>query len=72
MPTEIDNLLSPWPNLEYFPACEKGMRLVKAFLDAAGECVNTLGRRRTSSSRAALLIALNAMERHGDGCGKCK
>jgi hypothetical protein len=71
MPIETSNLLSVWSNLEDIPACDKGMRFVKAFLEAAGECVNTLGARRTSGSRAALLSALNAMEQHGDRCEKC-
>jgi hypothetical protein len=58
-------------DLENIPACDEGMTLAHKFLDAAGECVNTLGRGRTSGSRAALLSALNAMEMHGDRCGKC-
>jgi hypothetical protein len=71
MPIETDNLLSLWPNLEDIPACDEGMRLATAFLEAAGECVNRLGTGRTSGTRAALLIALHAMDRHGDGCEKC-
>jgi hypothetical protein len=71
MPIETDNLLSLWPNLEDIPACDEGMRLAKAFLEAAGDCVDTLGRGRTISSRSALLSALNAMEMHGDRCEKC-
>jgi hypothetical protein len=66
-----DTLFSQWPNLEGIPACHEGMRLTHTFLEAAGECVNRLGIGRTSGTRAALLIALHAMERHGDECPKC-
>jgi hypothetical protein len=33
------------------PACDEGMELARRFLEAAGECVSTLGHGRTSSSR---------------------
>jgi hypothetical protein len=71
MPIEADTLLSLWPNLENIRACDVGMNLAQTFLEAAGECVNTLGWGRTSSSRAALLSAYNAMVAHGDRCEKC-
>jgi hypothetical protein len=51
--------------------CDVGMQYASTFLEAASECVNTLGRGRTSSSRAALLTAYNAMVEHADGCEKC-
>ena len=65
-----NELLALW-NLESIPACDEGMELAKAFLEAAGECVNTLGRGRTSGTRAALLTAYNWMEAHGNRCDKC-
>jgi hypothetical protein len=68
---ENDQLLTAWPNLEHMPACDEGMRLVHTFLMAAGDCVNRLGIGRTSGTRSGLLSALNAMEKHGDGCQKC-
>jgi hypothetical protein len=71
MSIQTDNLLYLWPNLEDIPACDEGMRLAKAFLEAAGECVNTLGRNRTSSNRSALLATYNWMEAHGNRCDKC-
>jgi hypothetical protein len=70
MPIAHDQLLSLW-DLENIPACDEGMRLAQAFLEAAGECVNTLGRGRTSGTRAALLTAYNWMEAHGNRCEKC-
>jgi hypothetical protein len=33
---ETDTLLSLWPNLENIPACDEGMRLAQAFLEAVG------------------------------------
>jgi hypothetical protein len=71
MPIENDTLQSLWPNLEDVPVCDEGMNLAKAFLEAAGECVNSLGKARTSSSRADLLWTYNAMVLHSDGCQKC-
>ena len=71
MPIENGTLLSLWPNLEDIPACDEGMKLAQAFLEAAGECVNRLGIGRTSGTRAALLTALRAMEQHSDGGDKC-
>lgn len=71
MPIRYDNLLSLWPNLEEMPACDDGVKLAQAFLEAAGECVNTLGRGRTSGSRSNLLAAYNWMVAHGDRCEKC-
>jgi len=59
-------------DLESIPVCDDGMTLVHQFLDSASECVNTLGRGRTSSSRAALLVAYNAMVEHSDWCEKCR
>jgi hypothetical protein len=70
MTVTIDRNELLW-KLENIPTCSDGMEIVKAFLEAAGECVNRLGIGRTSSTRAALLTALNAMERHGDGCERC-
>jgi hypothetical protein len=66
-----ENLLSLWPNLESRPICDEGMMLAQTFLEAAGECVNTLGRGRTTTSRGGLLSAYNAMVAHGDRCEKC-
>jgi hypothetical protein len=71
MSIETNNLLSVWANLEDIPACHEGMRLAKAFLETAGECVNTLGRGRTSGTRATLLAPYNRMEEHGNRCDKC-
>jgi hypothetical protein len=71
MPIENDNLLALWPNLESIPACDEGTRLAKAFLEAAGECVNNMGRGRTSTTRSNLLAAYNWMIAHGDRCDKC-
>jgi hypothetical protein len=70
MPIQNDTLLSLW-DIENMPACEEGMEFVRRFLEAAGECVTTLGRARTSSSRANLLWAYNAMVLHSDGCQNC-
>jgi hypothetical protein len=52
-------------------ACDEGMMLAHRFLEAADECANTLGKVRTSSSRAVLLMAYNAMVIHADECEKC-
>ena len=71
MSMENETLLSLWPNLEGIPVCNEGMMLARAFLEAAGECVNSLGRNRTSSSRADLLWKYNAMVLHSDRCQKC-
>jgi len=71
MPIENDTLMPQWANLDAIPACEEGRKLAQTFLEAAGECVNTLGSGRTSSSRAALLTAYNQMVAHGDKCQKC-
>jgi hypothetical protein len=71
MPIANDNLIYQWPNLEHIPACDEGMKLAQAFLEAASECVNTLGKERTSGSRAALLSTLNAMVQHSDRCERC-
>jgi hypothetical protein len=65
------NHLSQGPIVENIPACDKAMRFAQTFLEAASECVNTLGKCRTSSSRATLLSAYNAMVMHGDECEKC-
>ena len=70
MPVNNDALLSLW-DIQNMPACNQGMELVRRFLEAAGECVNTLGRGRTSSSRADLLWTYNAMVNHSDHCDKC-
>jgi hypothetical protein len=64
-------LLSSWPNLEKWPECDEGIELTRSFLKAARECVNTLGKRRTSGSRAELLWTYNAMVQHSDTCKKC-
>ena len=71
MPVANENLLSQWPILENIPVCNEGMQFAHTFLRAAGECVNSLGKGRTSSSRATLLSAYNAMVMHGDRCEKC-
>jgi hypothetical protein len=71
MPVENDQLLSHWPYLEKPPVCDDGVKLAETFLIAASECVNRLGIGRTVGTRAALLTALNAMEKHGDRCDKC-
>jgi hypothetical protein len=71
MTIETGTLLSLWPNLEDIPACNEGMKLARVFLEAAGVCVNTLGRGRTSGTRAALLTSYNWMEAHGNRCEKC-
>jgi hypothetical protein len=71
MPIEVDTLVSLRPNLEGMPACDEGMKLARAFLDAAGECVSSMGRGRTSGSRSALLTTYNWMVAHGDKCEKC-
>jgi hypothetical protein len=70
VPVNNDALLSLW-DIENMPACNQGMELARRFLEAAGECVNTLGRGRTSSSRADLLWTYNAMVNHSDRCDKC-
>jgi hypothetical protein len=70
MPITNDALLLLW-DLENMPACDEGMELARRFLGAAGECVNTLGRGRTSSGRADLLWTYNAMVMHSDRCEKC-
>jgi hypothetical protein len=71
MPAAMTNTLSQWPILEDLPGCDKGIKLAQTFLGAAGECVNTLGKGRTSSSRSTLLSAYNAMVMHSDTCEKC-
>jgi hypothetical protein len=70
MPINHDNLLSLW-NLEDMPACHEGMMLAQTFLEASGECVSNLGHGRTSSTRAGLLSAYNAMVKHSDTCEIC-
>jgi hypothetical protein len=70
MPVQSDALLSLW-DMENMPACDEGMELARRFLEAAGECVSTLGRVRTSSSRNDLLWTYNAMVNHSDRCEKC-
>jgi hypothetical protein len=42
MPIQNDALLSLW-DIENMPACDEGMELARRFLEAAGECVSTLG-----------------------------
>jgi hypothetical protein len=54
-----------------YPACDEGMELARRFLEAAGECVSTLGQGRTSTSRSDLLWSYNAMVNHSDRCDKC-
>jgi hypothetical protein len=71
MPVAMTNPLSQRPILENILACDKGMKFAQTFLEAANECVKTLGKCRTSSSRATLLSAYNAMVMHGDECEKC-
>jgi hypothetical protein len=70
MPVQNDALLSPL-NIERMPACDERLDLALKFLKAAGECVNTLGHARTSTSRADLLWTYNAMVNHSDRCQKC-
>ena len=65
-----DQLMSLW-DLENIPACDEGMRLAGAFLEAAEECVKNMGRGRTSATRSNLLTAYNWMVAHGDRCDKC-
>jgi hypothetical protein len=70
MPIQNDALLSLW-DMENMPACDEGMDLAKRFLETAGECVSTLGKGRTSTSRNDLLWTYNAMVLHSDKCEKC-
>jgi hypothetical protein len=70
MPVKSDTLLFA-SNVEKMPACDERMELALRFLEAAGECVNSLGRGRTSTSRADLLWTYNAMVNHSDRCDKC-
>jgi hypothetical protein len=70
MPIDRDKILSLW-NLEDIPACDEGVILAQTFLEASGECVSNLGLGRTSSTRAGLLSAYNAMVKHTDACEKC-
>jgi hypothetical protein len=65
-----DQLLSIC-NLENLPSCDECQELVRSFLEAAGECVNTLGRARTTGSRSDLLWTYNKMILHSDQCLKC-
>jgi Flp pilus assembly CpaF family ATPase len=71
MPVAMTNLVSQLPIPQNILACGAGTKLAQTFLEAAGECVNTLGKGRTSSSRATLLSAYNAMVMHGDTCENC-
>jgi hypothetical protein len=57
--------------IEKMPACDERLELALRFLAAAGECVNTLGNGRTSTSRSDLLWTYNAMVNHSDRCQKC-
>jgi hypothetical protein len=70
MPVQNDALLPPL-NIERMPACDERLDLALRFLEAAGECVDTLGHSRTSTSRADLLWTYNAMVNHSDKCDKC-
>ncbi|MGF7183263.1 hypothetical protein HDF11_004795 [Tunturiibacter psychrotolerans] len=70
MPVQNDALLSP-SNIEKMPACDERLELALKFLKAAGECVNTCGPARTSTSRSDLLRTYDAMVNHGDNCDKC-
>ena len=70
MPVQSEALLSFW-DIENMPACDEGMELARRFLVVAGECVNTLGHGRTSTSRNDLLWTYNAMVNHSDKCAKC-
>ena len=70
MPIQNDALLSLW-DMENMPACDEGTELSRRFLQAAGECVNTLGHGRTTSSRNDLLWTYNAMVNYSDHCAKC-
>ncbi len=70
MPIQNDALLSSL-NTERMPACDERLELALKFLQAANECVNTLGHARTSTSRADLLWTYDAMVKHSDGCQKC-
>jgi hypothetical protein len=70
MPVENDTLASA-PKLGKMPACDQRLELALRFLAAAGECVNTLGNGRTSTSRSDLLWTYNAMVNHSDRCDKC-
>jgi hypothetical protein len=70
MPVQSETLLSLW-NIENMPECDEGMELARRFLEAAGECVSTLGHGRTSSSLNDLLWTYKAMVNHSDRCDKC-
>jgi hypothetical protein len=70
MALENDTLLSD-SRIRKMPACDESLELALKFLAAAGECVNTLGRGRTSTSRNDLLWTYNAMVNHSDKCAKC-
>jgi hypothetical protein len=70
MPVEQNQLLSLW-SLELPSGCDEGTTLARAFLEAAGECVNNLGLGRTSGNLASLLIAHRLMVAHSDRCRRC-
>ena len=70
MPVQNDVLLPPL-NIERMPACDERLELALKFLKTAGECVNTWGPARTSTSRADLLWTYNAIVNHSDKCDKC-
>jgi hypothetical protein len=70
MPVKNETL-SSLSNPEKMPACDERLELALKFLKVAGECVNSLGHRRTSTSRADLLWTYNAMIHHSDKCDKC-
>jgi hypothetical protein len=54
MAIKTEQLMSFW-DLENMPACDEGMEIALKFLQAASNCVNTLGNGRTSESRNDLL-----------------
>ena len=58
-------------DLDKLPPCDRCQELIRSFLEAAEECVSTLGRARTSNSRSDLLCTYNRMVFHTDCCLKC-
>jgi hypothetical protein len=58
MQVDNDQLLSAY-GLERLPNCDEGRELARRFLNAAGKCVSTMGRARTTSSRSDLLGTYN-------------
>ena len=70
MTVSNDALLVPL-TFQRMPACDERLDLALKFQKAAGECVNTWGPARTSTTRADLLERYEAMVNHEDKCEKC-